>query len=336
MKRQTLSSMLFFFVLTFFFSFQELWAQPNYEGKTIRMVIGSDPGGGHDRTARLLAKYLPRYIPGKPSIIIENMPGAGTMIAANYLYNQAKPDGLTIGNFLHGLILAQLLGAEGVRFDMRKYSWVGSAAVEGVVFTIRTDHPCKTVDDLLKAKEPIHVASSGPTAADHQFCLLLKEFAGINFRMVVYTSSAQGNLAIERKEVDGRAGSFSSAQPFIERGLVRPLIRSRAIEPGMENLVMDEDLTTDKLGKTLMALRAAAPQTFAKPYVAPPNTPADVMKTLREAFAKVAKDPEFEGENKKLKLGIEYIPADECLRAVNEVLNQPKNIVNEFGKYVKF
>ncbi len=142
-------------------------------------------------------------------------------------------------------------------------------------------------------------------------------------------------LAIERKEVDGRGGSYSSLKPFIERGLVRPIIRGRVSEPGIENLPVNEDLTTDPKGKTIMAMLASA-DGIGRPYVVPPETPADIMNILRDAFAKVAKDPELQEDAKKNRMEVSYTSGDECLKVLNYLLNQPSDIVQEFGKYIKF
>src|SRR5262249_38689595 len=157
---------------------------PYYEGKTITIVVGYKPGGGYDATARLLSRYLPKYIPGTPTVIVQNMPGANSLIAANYVYAQAKPDGLTIGTFNRNLPIGQLLAVEGVKFDMLKFAWIGSAASETTVLAIRNDLPYKTFDDLKKAKDPIVVGATGPGANTYDFPLLLKEFLGVNLKLV--------------------------------------------------------------------------------------------------------------------------------------------------------
>src|SRR5687768_4661353 len=186
-----------------------------YAGKTITLVVGYKPGGGYDRTARMLARHLPDHIPGKPSIIVQNMPGANSLIAANHMYNVAKPDGLTIGTFNRNLPIAQLLKVEGVKYDITKFQWVGSAANESTILAIRSDLPYKTFDELRKAKQPVVIGSTGPGANTHDFPLLLKELLGLNFKIVSgYSSSAGIMLAVERKEVDGRAGSYTSLRPF--------------------------------------------------------------------------------------------------------------------------
>lgn len=313
----------------------ELMAAPFYEGKIFRIVVGSRPGGGYDRMSRVLAKYLPKYIPGKPTIIVENVPGAASLIAANNLYNLEKPDGLTIGTFNQGLPFAQMLKAQGVRFDITKFEWIGSTSREASLFTVRSDLPIRSVNDLRKIKDPMPVGSSGPENQNYQFPALLKEFAGFNFKMITYPSATEALLNLERKETDGQAGTYSSLTPYIKRGLIRPLIRGRISARGIENLPVDEDLTTDKRGKTIMALRSAA-DTNARPYVAPPRTPPERMKIIRDAFARVVKDPVFLEEAERSSMMIEFTPAAESLKVVKFIINQPEEIVREFGKHISY
>ncbi|MEI9476353.1 MAG: tripartite tricarboxylate transporter substrate-binding protein [Deltaproteobacteria bacterium] len=333
---ETLKVVLFaFFLLLFSVTPKELPAAPLYEGKVIKMIVGTEPGGYYDVQARLLSKYLPKYIPGKPTIVIENMPGAAGVVASNYIYNSAKPDGLTIGTVLRGLPFAQLLKAEGVKFDLRKFSWIGSVGREATVLAIRTDLPYKTYEDLRKAKDPIYLACSGTTSKDYHFPSLLKEFLGLNIKMVIYSSSTAGVLAIERKEADGRGGSYGTLKGLVERGLLRLLLRGRVAEPGIEDLRIDEDLATDKMGKTLMSLLSAPDQSACRPYIAPPGTPAEVMNTLRDAFDKAVKDPDLQADSKKLMILSVYVTADECLKMLNYIFNQPDDVVREFSKYIK-
>jgi tripartite-type tricarboxylate transporter receptor subunit TctC len=313
-----------------------LAAQPNFSGKTVTVIVGYKAGGGYDATARLLARHLPKHIPGKPTVIVQNMPGANSIIAANHIYNVAKPDGLTIGTFNRNLPIAQLTKVEGVKFDITKFQWIGSAANESTILAIRTDLPYKTFDELRKAKETVVIGSTGPGANTHDFPLLLKELLGLNFKIVSgYSSSADIMLAVERKEVDGRAGSYTSLRPFIDRNLVRPIVRARATEPGIEKLPSDEDMAPNARAKAIMALRSA-PEQVARPYVLPPATPADIVKVMRDAFAKAIKDPELEAEGKKAKLDLEYLPGDQAQKILVEVMKQPQDIVQEFSKYIKF
>ena len=307
-----------------------------YEGKTVTIVVGFKTGGGYDSTARLLARHLPKHIPGKPNVIVQNMPGANSLIAANHVYNVAKPDGLTIGTFNRNLVLAQLTNVSGVKYDMKKFAWIGSAASETTILTIRSDLPYKSFDELKKAGKTVVIGATGPGANTYDFPLLLKEFLGVDLKIVSgYSSSSDIMLAIERKEVDGRAGSYSSLRTFIDRKLVHPVIRARAAEAGIEQLPVDEDLAPTPRAKAIMALRSA-PEVIGRPYVMPPGTPGDIVKIMREAFAKAIKDPELIAEAKRAKMDLEYVSGDETLKVLNEVLSQPKDIVDEFSKYIKF
>ncbi|MEI9477860.1 MAG: tripartite tricarboxylate transporter substrate-binding protein [Deltaproteobacteria bacterium] len=335
MKRLALSLIVIFLVLSIFTPPQAVLSAPYYEGKVIKMIVGFTAGGGYDRMTRLLAKHLPKHIPGKPTILVENMEGASSIIASNHLYNIAKPDGLTIGTFNRALPFAQVIKLEGVKFDITKFAWIGSSAVEGTVFTLRSDLPYKTVEDLKRVKTPINMGCSGAGTLDYQFSLLAKEFLGLNMKMIIYVSSNECMLAVERKEADGRSGSYSSLRPFIDRGLVRPIFRGRVPEKGIEHLPVNEDLTTDKMGKAILSMFSAA-DLIGRPYVAPPGTPPEIMKTLREAFAKAAADPEMKQDAEKNKMEVDYIPAEEIMKVVQNVLNQPADVVKEFSKYVKF
>jgi tripartite-type tricarboxylate transporter receptor subunit TctC len=267
--------------------------------------------------------------------VVENMDGASSIVAGNYIYNVAKPDGLTIGVVSRSLSFAQLTKIDGTKFDMTKFAWIGSPAIEATVLTVRADLPYKTIQDLLKSKTEIPLGCTGPADIGSQFPNLLKEFAGLNPKMVIYISRTECMLATERKEVDGGAGTYSSVRPYIERKLVKALVRGRVAEPGIENLPVDEDLVADKKGKAIMAMRSA-PDRIGRPFVCPPGTPADRMSILREALVKAVNDPEMKDEAKKLLMTIEYVSAEECLKTLNYVLTQPEDVVKEFAKYIKF
>ena len=335
MKKIFLSFLIIFSMLFISVFSKDILAASYYEGKRMTIIVGYAPGGGYDRMARLFAKNLPKYISGKPSIIIENMEGADSLIAANHIYRIAKPDGLTIGAVNRGLPFAQLLKAEGVRFDLTKFSWIGSAAVEAIVLALRSDLPFKTFNDIQNSKSPIMLGATGPASSGAQFPLLLKEYLGVNLKIITYPSSSDVMLAIERKEVDGRGASYSSVKASIDRGGLRAFIRGRVFESGIENLPVDEDICTNKKGKALMAMRSA-PDRIGRPFIAPPGTPSDVMNILRDAFAKTAKDPELQAEAKKLGMEAEYVSGDECLKVLNYLFSQPEDIVKEFSIYVKF
>jgi tripartite-type tricarboxylate transporter receptor subunit TctC len=309
---------------------------PRFEGKTIRIVVGYSAGGGYDATARILARHLPKHIPGKPSIIVQNMPGANSIIAANFIYGVASPDGTTLATFNRNLPIGQLLKVPGVKYDMLKFAWIGSAASESTVLTIRNDLGYKNFDEMKKSGKTIVIGATGPGASTYDFPLLIKELLGINIKLVSgYPSSADIMLAIERKEVDGRAGSYSSVRPFIDRNVVRPVIRARYAEAAVKDLPVDENLATTPRAKSVMALRSV-PEVIGRPFVMPPGTPEDVVKIMRDAFRNALQDPELLAEAQKARLEFNFIAGDEALKIVRELLSQPKSVVDEFSKYIKF
>jgi tripartite-type tricarboxylate transporter receptor subunit TctC len=311
-------------------------AQPSpYAGKTVTIIVGYKAGGGYDATARLLARHLPKHIPGKPVIIVQNMPGANSLIAANHVFSVAKPDGLTMGTFNRNLPIAQLTKVDGVKFDLRRFVWIGSAASEATVLAIRTDLPYQSIEDMKRASRPIVIGATGPGANTYDFPLLLKELLGLNLKIVTgYSSSADIMLAIERKEVDGRAGSVSSITPFIDRKLVRAVIAGRSAGPSGP-LPVDENLAPNPRAKAIMALRSA-PEVIGRPYVMPPGTPAQTAKLMRDAFAKVMQDKELVADAAKAKTELNFVDGDEAQKIIKEVLEQPKDVVEEFSRYIKF
>jgi tripartite-type tricarboxylate transporter receptor subunit TctC len=180
------------------------------------------------------------------------------------------------------------------------------------------------------------IGSTGPGANTYDFPLLLKDLLGVNLKIVSgYSSSADIMLAVERKEVDGRAGSYTSIRPFVERNVVRPVVRARSSEPAVEKLPVDEDFAPTLRARAIMALRSA-PELIARPYVLPPATPADIVRTMRDAFDKTIKDPGLVAEATKAQIDVEFTGGDDAVKIMKEVLNQPKDIVEEFSKYIKF
>ncbi|HWP35868.1 MAG TPA: tripartite tricarboxylate transporter substrate-binding protein [Thermodesulfobacteriota bacterium] len=310
-------------------------AAPFYEGKTLTIVVGYDPGGGYDRMARLMARYLPKYLPGSPTVVVQNMPGQASILAANYLYTMAQPDGLTIGAVDRNLALAQLSGVQGIRFDVRKFAWIASVSSESTVLVVRSDLPVTSFADLQKLKEPLIVGSSGGGASSHTFPTLLKAYLGANLRVEPrYRSAADFMLALERKEVDAVATTSTTLKALIERGVARPLVRTRTPEPWLAHLPVDEALAPTPVARAVLALRSV-PETMGRPYVAPPGTPADRLRLLEEAFAKVTADPEAIAEAAKGKITFEFIPGQGVAKIIQEVFSQPPEVLEEFSQHIK-
>jgi len=301
----------------------------------VTIVVGYAPGGGYDRMARMIARFLPKYLPGSPTTIVQNMPGANSIVAANSVYT-ARPDSLTVGAFNRNLVVGQLVKVEGMRFDMRRFSWIGSMASETTVLAIRSDLPYRQPADLRRADPALIIGATGPGANTYDFPLLLKALAGFNLRIISgYPSSSDIMLAVERREVDGRAGSYSSLKPFIDRGLVRPVIRARASIPIIRSLPVDEDLVNNARAKAVMRLRST-PEEIGRPYVMPPGTPPEVLRAFREAFKKISEDREFLAEAERAGFEIEFISGDQALQIVDDVLGASPDVVKIFSQFFKF
>jgi tripartite-type tricarboxylate transporter receptor subunit TctC len=310
-------------------------AQANfYEGKTITVQIGAK-SGSLAIAAQIVGHHLGKYIPGKPTVVVNFMPGAAHLLATNHVFNIAKPDGLTLLAANPNVAIAQLSKVEQVRFDVRKFNWIGSSGADGVALSVRADLPYKTFDDLRKADRELVAGTTGPGSNAHDFPLLLKEFAGAKLKLVSgYPANSDVLLAVERKEVDSWSALATTIKLAVDRGVVRPLVRGRVPTPGFENLPVDEELATSPLGKSLMAIKSI-PQAIGRAFAAAPGTPADRLAMLREAFAKVAKDPEFLAEGKKAKIDFSFISHEQVLKDFNGLLNQTPETLKEMGKYIK-
>ena len=306
-----------------------------YEGKTVTLVIGAS-GGSLEIAARIVARHLGKQLPGNPTVIVQNMTGAAHLVATNHVYNVAKPDGLTLLAANPNVGIAQLTKVEAARFDVRRFQWLGSTGADGVALSIRSDLPYKSWEELRKAERELVVGTTGPGSNAHDFPLLLKEFAGAKFKLVSgYPANADILLAIERKEVDLWAAFATTIKLAADRGAVRPIVRGRVSIPGFENLPVDEELATSSVGKAIMGIRAA-PLAIGRAFAAPPATPADRVRLLREALAKAVKDAEFNEEMRKARIEVGYIAPEEVLKMFNGLLEQPAEVQKEMVKYIKF
>ena len=312
-----------------------VWGQANsYDGKTITVLIGAK-SGSLEIASQIVAHHLGKHIPGKPTVIVQHMPGAAHLLATNNVFNIAKPDGLTILAANSNVAIAQLSKVEQVRFDVRKFQWLGSSGADGVMFSIRSDLPYKNIQELKKIDKELVAGTTGPGSNAHDFPLLLKEFAGLKVKLVSgYPANSDVLLAIERKEVDSWSALGTTIKLAADRGVVRPLVRGRTPVPGFETLPVDEDLATSALGKSLMAIKSL-PLAIGRAFAAAPGTPADRVGILRDAFAKAVKDPELLAEAKKAKIAMHHISHEQVQKDFNALLNQTPETLKEMGKYIK-
>ncbi len=316
---------------------------PFYQGKTIRLVAGTPAGSVYDTYARLVAQFLPKYIPGSPGIIVQNMPGVASMVAANYIYEVAKPDGLTIGSIQPALYFEQLVGRKEVKFDWQKFTWIGNTMRSHHLLYMRSDAPYKTIDDIRKASVPPKCGAEGTASSAYYLPKLLEETVGAKFNVVTgYNSGTDVDLAVERGEVQCRAftiAAFFAREPFHtwrKKGFVRVVVQTGkqrdALLPDVQTVpeLMDQHKTPDS-GRRLAAVVLAANE-IGRPIIATPGLPAERMKVLRAAFMKAVSDPELLGDAKKKRLELDPVSGEELEALSKENIAQPPEVVERMKK----
>jgi tripartite-type tricarboxylate transporter receptor subunit TctC len=325
----------------------EVRAQANfYSGKTVTVVVGSAPGGLYDLWARLLARTMGKYIPGNPPMLVQNMPGGGSIVAANYLHGIAKPDGLTIGMFQTHLYLEQLVGRPEVKFDMRRFNWLGSQEKGQMMLYIRADSPYKSIDDIIKAKEPPKCGGSGTADQSSLLTRLLEETIGAKFiRVLGYKGGGEVDLAMERGEVICRATRITvhfSREPFLtweKKGFDRHLIQAGKKRdqrlPDVPTIyeLMDK-YKTSEVGRRLTQIFLAGDE-LGRPMVAPPGVAADRVKTLRGAYARALKDPDLIAEVDRQRLDMEPSSGEEIQALIKELMEQKGEVIERVKKLLE-
>lgn len=341
--KKTFFYVFLFFGLALFSSIAHATSHDFFWGKAVRLVVGTSVGGAMDDWARFIAPHLSRNIPGSPDIVVQNMPGGGTIIAANYIYNVAKPDGLTLGLINPALYLDQLQGRKEVQFDWPKFSWIGSPERIDQVLFMRSDTPYKTLEDIRKAADPARCAATGRSTAGYYFPKLLEEALGLKIHMVVgYGGGGDMNLAIEKGEVHCRAGTVSAyvgrepTRTWIKTGFVHALAQSGAKRypklPDVPTIyeLMETHKTPDatrRLAKVLLSSGG-----FGRPFIGPPGMAAERVKILREAFAKTMNDPELLAAAKKRRWDIDPTSGEELEATAKEVMVQPSEVIERMKK----
>jgi tripartite-type tricarboxylate transporter receptor subunit TctC len=325
-------------------SASQLHAQaPFYQGKTIRIVVGNLAGDAYDLWARIFAQHMPKYIPGKPAIIVQNMPGAGGVIAANYVYSVAKPDGLTLGAFGPSMYFDQLAGRKEVQFDWSKFTWIGTPEQTEFILIMRTDTPYQTIEDVRKAAQPPKCGATGTSTSGYYMPKFLDEGLGIKFNIVSgYPGGGEIDLGIERGELHCRnltISTYFAREPFLtwhKKGFVRPIMQTpKKRDPRVADVpsiyeLMDKYKTPDAIRRVATLL--LAPAVFGRPMVATPGVPPDRVRILREAYHASLKDPALLQELKKRRWEVDAISGEELAKLATEVISQPPEIVDLMRK----
>jgi tripartite-type tricarboxylate transporter receptor subunit TctC len=320
--------------------------EPFYKSKTITIVTGYSTGGTMDGWSRLMAQYLGKHMPGNPGVVVQNMPGGGSMVAANYVYKVARPDGLTLGLFGPGLFFGQLIGQKEVQFQWEKFSWIGSPELTDESLYVRADTNYKTLEDIRKAPGQVRCGAGNRGSSSYYIPKIVEDIAGVKFNMVTgYPGTADANLALEKGEIHCRAtslGSVFGAEPgrtWLKNGFINVLVHTAAKrDPRMPDVPTIYDLmnrykppeATQRLVKVVVS-----PGNIGRPFVAPPDTPSERVKLLREGFAKAMKDPELLAEAKRRDWDAEHQRGEELEALAREVTNQPPEVIEKLKSLLR-
>lgn len=287
-----------------------------YNGKTVNYIVATKPGGGYDTYGRLVAEYMQKHLSGS-TFVVRNMPGAGHLIGANAIY-AAKPDGLTLGTFNTGLIYNQIVGNEGIKFDLNKFSWVGKAAADPRVFMVAAQTPIKSWSDLVTGKEPVNFSTAGPGSASYVETVILTKTLNLPIKMQTGYNGADDLLAMRRGEIAGTIASRSSVEPFVKNGYGRMIAQiggSQKDIPQLKTLVKSES------GRDLLALIESQSE-ISRLTAASPGVPAPQLKALRDAYRKAMEDKELQARAEKLGLPVEPAYGEEIAKMVASALKQ--------------
>jgi tripartite-type tricarboxylate transporter receptor subunit TctC len=339
--KATVSALVLFFA---FASNLHAQAQPFYQGKQVKVVVGFTTGGFYDRWARLLSRYMPKYIPGNPSFIVQNMPGAGSVVATNYVYSVAKPDGLTIGFPSSGIYLDQIVGRPEVKFDLRKFTWIGSPVTEPMILYMRADSPYKSIADIKNAKEPPKCGSTGTVSTDFILARLLEDtLPPLKINTVLgYPGGSEIDIAVEKGEVMCRgmtASPYFGREPFLswqKKNFVRVLVYTGAKRderiPDVPTIteIFDKEKVPENSRRVAQVILAA--ESFGRPIIATPGIPADRVEMLRHAFDQSMKDPELLAETKKQLMDVDPTSGTNLEKLAQQILQQPPDVLARVKK----
>ena len=288
-----------------------------FKGKTVTYIVSTSPGGGYDLYGRLVAEFMQRYLPGS-TFVVKNLPGAGHLVGTNTIY-ASRPDGLTIGTFNTGLIYNQLIGLDGVKFDLNKMSWIGKAASDPRVFTMHPDLPIKTFKDLQEYKgEPINFATAGVGSAAYVETVMLAKALKLPAKIVTGYNGTDDSLAMRRGEVKGSIASRSSWEQFVKNGYGRFIVQIGGTQKDLPQLASQ---VSDPSAKALIAL-VQSQGDISRLTAGPPDIPADRLAALREAYKKAMQDPELQAKAEKLERPVDAAYGDDVLKMVQAAMKQ--------------
>ncbi|MSP40092.1 MAG: hypothetical protein EXR70_16500 [Deltaproteobacteria bacterium] len=316
---------------------------PFYKGKAVRIVVGLSSGGGYDRAARWVSRYIGKYIPGNPDVLVQNMPGASSVIAANYVWGVAKADGLTILAPHNNVYLSQLAGHKEVKFDLTRFQWIGSLENDDMIIFVRSDSPFKSMADVIRASEPPKCGSTGAGSADYVMSKLLSETIGAKIEHVLgYPGSSEIGLALERGEINCMGltiATYFARDQYVgwyKNKFVRMLAQgghkrdARLPDAPTIYELMDEFKTAPTNRRVAAAMNQGAE--WARPFMVAPGTPAERVQALRLAFEKAAKDPDLIAEAKKQRVEITPARGEQLQKIAKDVMTQSPEVMAQIKK----
>jgi tripartite-type tricarboxylate transporter receptor subunit TctC len=317
-----------------------------YKGKQIIMVVSYGPGGGYDTYARVLATHMGRHIPGNPTIIPQNMPGAGSLKGANFIYNVAPKDGTVFGTFARNIPLLGLLKTDqNVQYDPRKFTWLGSSssfANDAYVLIARKDATVKNVDDARKpGGSPLILGSTAEGSSSDAMPVVLRDMLGVNLKQIAgYTDSSQLFMAMERNEVEGRTVGLSAVRAN-KPDWLKPdgpmqvmVVFGRATRfPDFPNAPTARELAKNAEDKALIEI-LELPYSLSRPFAAPPGIPADRAAALQKAFMETHKDPEYLKDAERLGIDVSPIDGNEVLKLIDSIANVPPEQMKSVEKFI--
>jgi tripartite-type tricarboxylate transporter receptor subunit TctC len=310
-------------------------AAPFYEGKTIRLIVGFPAGGGFDTYSRLVARHLGKNIPGNPTVIVENMPGGGSLIAAKHLFRRVKPDGLTLGNLTSQLVMAQILGREGMDIDMRKFEYLGAPVQDNVVCGVLKSCGVTSLDQWIASQKTIKIGGDAPGSVPADSVKILKTALDLPVQIVVgYPGTREILMAAESGEVCGGCWQWESMKVIWAKGLtsgdVSVILQATAKPiPDLPKVPVASDFAKSEEGRQLIKAGIYEPASITRLHVLPPGAPKDLLQILRKAFMDTMKDPGLLQEANKAKLTIHPLTGEEMEKTVEGLFNLDPNLVKK-------